>query len=105
MVNEVLTASGIPYRKTRFLKPPASVYAVYLDDVETDGPDGKNRIYNHSISVEVYAGTPAEADQAESKLEQALDEAGLQYTKQAQYWLADTQRYQTIYEFDYIVKN
>lgn len=104
MVDKILKASGIPYRKTRFIKPPADTYAVYLDDVETDGPDGANRIYRHSASVELYAPSPAQADQAESKLEQALDDAGLQYTKQAQYWIAETQRYQTIYEFDYTVK-
>lgn len=102
MINHILQAAGIEYRRTRFLKPPAGTYAVYMDDVSTDGPDGINRIYTHSYTVELYEPTPDDA--AEAALESAIDAAGLTWEKQDRYWLPDEQRYQVIYEFNYIEK-
>lgn len=102
MVNDILIASGIQYRRARFTKPPADTYAVFIDDVTTDGPDGMNRIYTHDITVEVYE--PAPDDAAEEALEAALDAAGLYWTKQDRFWLQNEQRYQVVYEFTYIEK-
>lgn len=103
MIKDILTAAGVPFRRSRFLKPPAKTYAVYLDDVETDGPDGINRIFTHNITVEVYEATPD--DEAEAAIEAAINAQGLRWTKQDRYWLQDVQRYQVIYEFSYIIKN
>lgn len=102
MITEILNAAGVPFRRSRFLKPPAGTYAVYMDDVTTDGPDGMNRIFNHDVTVEVYEPKPD--DKTEAAVEAALDAQGLHYTKQDRYWLQDEQRYQVIYEFSYIVK-
>ena len=102
MIDTILTASGVPYRQTRFLKPPATTYAVYMDDVETDGPDGINSIFFHSITVEVYEPVPD--GEAEAAIEAAINTRGLRWTKQDRYWLETEQRYQVIYEFDYIEK-
>lgn len=102
MITEILNAAGVPFRRSRFLKPPAGTYAVYMDDVTTDGPDGMNRIFNHDVTVEVYEPKPD--DKTEAAIEAALDAQGLHYTKQDRYWLQDEQRYQVIYEFSYIVK-
>ena len=102
MINNILQTAGIEYRRTRFPKPPAGTYAVYMDDVSTDGPDGINRIYMHSYTVELYEPTPDDA--AEAALESALNAAGLQWEKQDRYWLPNEQRYQVIYEFNYIEK-
>ena len=102
MINEILTATGVPFRRSRFLKPPAETYAVYMDDVSADGPDGINRIFTHDITLEVYE--PAPDDAAEAAIEAAIDAQGLQWEKQDRYWLQDEQRYQVIYEFSYIVK-
>ena len=102
MVNEILTAAGLKYRRTRFPSPPAGTYAVYMDDVTTDGPDGKARIFTHSITVEVYEPKPD--DGAETALEAAITAAGLQWTKQDRYWLDTEQLYQVVYEFEYIEK-
>lgn len=102
MINTILTASGVEYRRARFLKPPVGTYAVYMDDVATDGPDGVNRIYTHSVTVEVYEAKPDDA--AEAAIEAAIDAQGLPWTKQDRYWLETEQRYQVIYEFDYIEK-
>lgn len=102
MVNEILTAAGLEYRRTRFPRPPAGTYAVYMDDVTTDGPDGLARIFTHSVTVEVYEPKPD--DDAETALEAAITAAGLQWTKQDRYWLDTEQLYQVVYEFEYIEK-
>lgn len=102
MIKTILDAAGVPGRESRFIKPPAGTYAVYMDDVETDGPDGMNRIFTHNITLEVYEAKPD--DEAEAAIEGALDAKGLHYTKQSRYWLQTEQRYQVIYEFSYIIK-
>lgn len=102
MIREILTAAGLPFRRSRFLSPPKETYAVYTDDVTADGPDGINRIFNHDVTVEVYEPTPD--DDAEAAIETALDTQGLHWTKQDRYWLQTEQRYQVIYEFSYITK-
>lgn len=100
MINSILDASRLPYRRARFLSPPAGTYAVYTDDIETDGPDGQARILAHSSTVELYE--PAPDDDAEAAMEDAITAAGLQWTKQDRYWLQDEQRYQVVYEFEWI---
>ena len=103
MIKEILRATGLEFRRSRFLKPPAGEYAVYMDDVTTDGPDGLNRIFTHNITLEVYAPTMDEA--MEEAIEAELNARGLQWEKQDWYWLQTEQRYQLIYEFTYIIKN
>lgn len=103
MIIEILTASGVPFRRSRFLKPPAGTYAVYMDDIaNTDGPDGINRIFTHDITVELYE--PGPDDASELAIEKALNESGVRWTKQDRYWIQEEQRYQVIYEFDYMTK-
>ena len=102
MIKTILTAAGIPFRKARFIKPPGGNYAVYVDDIETDGPDGFNRIYTHDVTVELYE--PAPDDEAEAAVEAAINAQGLRWTKQDRYWLDDEQCYQVLYEFTYIEK-
>ena len=102
MINEILTAADVPFRQSRFIKPPAETYAIYMDDVSTDGPDGINRIFTHDITVEVYEPEPD--DETEAAIEAALDLLGLHWTKQSRYWLREEQRYQVIYEFSYTIK-
>ena len=102
MVTDILTASGLPFKESRFMDPPGVTYAVYMDDVTTDGPDGLPLIFTHDITVELYEPIPDPV--SEIAMEKAITEAGLQYTKQARYWLDSTRRYQVIYEFSYIEK-
>lgn len=103
MINEILSATGVPFRRSRFLQPPAETYAVYMDDVTTDGPDGMNMIFTHDVTVEVYEPKPD--DETEEAIEAELNARGIRWTKQDRYWLQDVQRYQVIYEFSYIIKN
>lgn len=102
MVKDILEAAGIQSRPVRFLRPPAGTYAVYLDDVETDGPDGVPCIHHHDYTVEVYE--PAPDDDAEAAIEAALTARGLHWRKQDRHWLQQEQRYQVIYEFTHIEK-
>lgn len=102
MIHTILDSTKLPYRETRFLKPPAGTYVIFMDDVETDGPDGQASILTHGITLEVYEPKPDDA--AEKAIEDAITAAGLQWRKQARYWLQTEQRYQVIYEFEYIEK-
>lgn len=103
MTNEILKASGLPYRETQFLHDvPKKTYAVYMDDVTADGPDYTNRIFTHDITVEVYEPKPD--PDAEAAIERELNARGIKWTKQSRYWLPDAQRYQVVYEFSYIEK-
>jgi len=103
MIKDILTAAGLPFRRSRFLQPPAGTYVVYMDDVTTDGPDGINRIFTHDITLEVYEPHPDDA--AEEAIQEAIDAQGLRWEKQDRYWLQKEQRYQVIYTFSYIIKN
>lgn len=102
MVDAILTAAGLNYRRARFLKPPAGTYGVYTDDIDTDGPDGMALVLAHSITLELYEPEPD--DTTEAAVEAAITAAGLQWTKQDRYWLQEEQRYQVVYEFEYIEK-
>ena len=102
MVDTILTAAGLNDRRTRFLKPPTGTYGVYTDDIATAGPDGMALVLTHNITLELYEPEPDDATEAAA--EAAITAAGLQWTKQDRYWLQEEQRYQVIYEFEYIEK-
>lgn len=102
MINAILTAAGLPYRRARFPKPPAGAYVVFMDDISTDGPDGLPRLYYHSLTVELFT---AELDGPEEKaIEAAINAQGLQWEKDGGAWDDQTQRYQINYYFDYVEK-
>ena len=102
MVKDILTAAGILGWQGRAPEPPEETYAIYFDEVETDGPDGYNPIYLHDVTVELYE--PRQDDEAESALEAELNSRGIRWSKQSRYWLDSIRRYQVIYEFSYIEK-
>lgn len=104
MIKTIMQAAGISNRRTRYPSPPATAYAVYTDDVTTDGPDGINAIYTHDYTVELYTHNPEEADTAEANMEKALDAAGRVWGKQDRLWLQSEQLYQTVYGFTHIEK-
>lgn len=103
MVNEILTAAALPGRRSRFVSPQAERYVVWLDDIETDGPDGMPpSIFRHAVTLELYTSKPDSV--AEAALEGAMSVRGLHWSKQERYWIASEQMYQTLYEFNYIEK-
>lgn len=99
MINSILTAAGVPHHESRFPAPQPDTFAVYMDDVEAGGADGRNILHTHGYTVELYARTIAAAAAAEDALEAELATRGIPWTKQAKYWLDDVQRYQTVYDF------
>lgn len=103
MVKEILAAAGITARGSRFTKPPAGTYAVWFDDITTDGPDNMApSIFTHNVTVELYEPKPDDA--AVAALEAQLSAYGLKWTKQDRFWIKAEQMYQTIYEFTYTEK-
>lgn len=103
MVNEILTAAGVQFRRSRFPRPPKGTYAVYMEDVSTDGSDGAEAlVLTHDVIVELYE--PAPDDEAEAAIETAITAAGLPWTKQDRYWIDSEQLYQVVYDFTYYDK-
>lgn len=103
MVKEILAAAGIKERGSRFVKPPAGTYAVWFDNITTDGPDGlPPRIFMHDVTVELYE--PKKDAAAEAALEAEMSARGLQWTKQDRTWITTEQMYQTRYAFSHITK-
>lgn len=106
MVKKVLTGAGFvenkTFKETRFLRPPKSTYAVYMDSFERRGADSVNLIIEHSYTIELYSTVPD--PDAEKRIEDMLDSLGIAFEKQARYWIDEEQIYQTVYEFDYIEK-
>lgn len=111
MIKEILAAARVEHRRGRFPSAQAGTYAVYTDDIETDGADmtedytaaGWPRIYHHNVTVDLYESQPDDA--AEAAIEAELDARGLPWSKEDRYWLQDVQRYQVIYEFSYTNKS
>lgn len=106
MINDILTNAGFElnktFKETRFLTPPKTTFAVYMLDIDRYGGDDFNAITNTSITIELYE-YKVDKD-AEKRIEQELDNRGLEFTKQARYWIDSEQLYQVIYEFNYTIK-
>lgn len=103
MVKEILTAAGIKERGSRHTKPPAGTYAVWFDDIDTDGPDDMPPcIFKHSVTIDLYE--PKKDEAAVATLEAELSARGLKWAKHDRIWITTEQMYQTIYEFNYTQK-
>ena len=106
MVRQVLNNAGFvegkTYKETRFLKPPTTTYAVFMDSYVRRGGDNVNLIKDHDYTIELYSYKPD--PKAEEKIEKSLDELGLENDKAERYWLQEEQLYQVLYTFNYIEK-
>lgn len=106
MVKRVLTGAGFvegkTFKETRFLKPPKTTYAVYMDSFTRRGADGLNLIKDHDYTIELYSYVPD--PEAEANIETMLDSLGIEYDKQERYWIDEAQLYQTVYTFNHIEK-
>lgn len=106
MVKKVLTGAGFvegkSFKETRFLKPPKTTYAVYMDSFTRRGADGLNLIKDHDYTIELYSYAPD--PEAEARIEAMLDELGLEYDKDDRYWIQEEQLYQVVYTFRFIEK-
>ena len=104
MVKSILTGAGFveskTFKETRFLQPPKTTYAIFLDSYDRRGADRLNLIKTHSYTIELYSYEPDSA--AEKKIEEQIDAVGLEYDKSERYWLNTEQLYQVIYSFEFI---
>lgn len=106
MVKRILTGAGFvegkTFKETRFLKPPQSTYAVYIDSFTRRGADGVNLIKDHTYTIELYS---YKADPtAEDEIEKMFDTFGIEYEKSERFWLDSEQLYQVVYTFNFIEK-
>lgn len=106
MVKEVLTGAGFvegeTFRETRFLKPPRTTYAVFMDSFTRRGADGLNLIKDHNYTIELYSYAPD--PEAEARIEKSFDDLGLEYEKDDRFWIQEEQLYQVVYTFDFVEK-
>lgn len=102
MVNEILTATGLPYKESRFLTPPNTTYAIYNDSVDRRGGDYINLLSQHDVSIELYEYAPD--PDAEKAIEDQLDLRGIEYSKESRFWIQAEQLYQVVYDFNYTQK-
>lgn len=106
MVKQILTAAGFvegkTFKETRFLRPPKSTYAVYMDSFTRRGADNLNLIKDHVYTIEVYSSVADPT--AESNIEKVLDNFGIPFDKQDRYWIDTEQLYQVVYTFNFIEK-
>lgn len=111
MTPDILTAAGVKHKRNRFPSPPAETYAVWFDDIDTDGPDpiappipaGLPYIELHSVTIELYEPRPDDA--TEAAIEAELRARGIHYEKTDRVWLQDVQRYMVVYTFEYYSKS
>lgn len=106
MVKQVLTAAGFKenktFKATRFITPPKTSYAVYMDSFTRRGADNTNLIKDHTYTIELYCYNPDPG--SEKKIEESLDSFGLEYEKADRYWIQEEQLYQTVYTFNFVEK-
>ena len=107
MVKRVLTGAGVKegktFKETRFITPPKSTYAVYMDSFTGRGADNRNLIKDHNYTIELYSYDKADP-KSEAKIEAMFNDLGLEYDKSERYWLESEQLYQVVYTFNFIEK-
>ena len=106
MVKRVLTGAGFSegktFRELRFVKPPKSTYAVFMDSFTRRGADGLNLIKDHNYTIELYSYAPD--PEAEARIEASFDTLGLAYEKAERIWIQEEQLYMTVYTFNFVEK-
>ena len=106
MVKQILTGAGFvegkTFKETRFLSPPKTTYAVFMDSFTRRGADGFNLIKDHTYTIELYSYT--QDPEAEARIEATLDKYGIEFSKEDRYWINEEQLYQVVYTFDFIEK-
>lgn len=106
MVKNVLTLAGFEegktFKETRFLRPPKTTYAVFMDSFTRRGSDSHNAIKDHDYTIELYSYTPD--PEAESRIEASLDAFAIAFDKADRYWIQEEQLYQVVYTFRFIEK-
>lgn len=100
MVKEILRNTGIKFRETVFKNAPSTTYAIYTDSITRRGGDTKNMLNDHRVYIELYSN--AIDEDSEKKLEVELDARCLNYNKSERVWFDEEQKYQVIYDFNYI---
>lgn len=106
MVKRILTGAGFvedkTFKETRFISPPKTTYAVFIDSFTRRGADNLNLIKEHTYTIELYSYTPDPT--AEAEIEKMFDMLAIEYDKSDRYWLDTEHLYQVVYTFNFIEK-
>lgn len=102
MVKEIMDATGIKHRETRFKQPPSGTYAVWGDFIQARGADDALLVEEHSSTIELYTDSIDTA--AEALIEAELAIKAQAYEKSDHTWLDKEQKYMTVYQFEHTVK-
>ena len=106
MVKQILTGAGFvedkTFKETRFISPPKTTYAVFMDSFIRRGADSLNLIKEHTYTIELYSYSSD--PEAEARIEATLDSYGIEFSKEDRYWIDEEQLYQVVYTFDFIEK-
>lgn len=88
--------------QTKFVKPPASDYAVWHDEQSTAGGDDYVRLIQHKYTIELYSRTRKRG--LEAKVDRLLLFGNIEFKKPETVWLEDEQIYLTQYQFTTLEK-
>jgi hypothetical protein len=106
MVRKVLTDAGFiegkTFKETRFIQPPETTYALFMNSYTSRGSDYRNLVKENNSTVELYSYKPD--PNAELKIENSLDKFGIEYEKSDRLWIESEQLYEVVYTFNYIEK-
>lgn len=102
-LEDALTEFGAPWEFDGFLfSHPSDCgrYVAVLDDVESDGPDGRVMFLRHSVTLELYDnGTRADLA-ARRELSRILDARNLRHARRSAVYLKEVKKAMTVYELD-----
>lgn len=102
MFEEIAERMPFPMRKTRFLHPPETTYAVWRDNKSYDGDDCHVRYCTHDVTI--YLVEYAPDDRAVDALRNELIRQNLAFDESERVWLENEKFYQTTFSFEYITK-
>lgn len=106
MIKNILTTAGFvegkTFKETRFLKPPATSYAIYLDSYEVRGSDDLNLIKDHDYIIELYSYAPD--PDSEKRIENALNDFSIHYSKADRIWIQEESLFLVTYSFSFVGK-
>lgn len=100
MITNILDSIGLPYRETRFKKPPTGSYIVYHDAIEAGGADGFNAIKKHKVTLELFNPTT----ESSHLVQTILDANGVEWEKDFTEYEEQVQSEYSLYYFNFIEK-
>lgn len=103
LLDRVLTSIDLPQAAVRFITPPPDTYLIYMIERRRYGSDSANLLQEANVTFEVYSYDFVD-DDALAKVEEALDDQGLEHIRYDTVYLDEEQLYMTTFIFSYTEK-